>query len=222
MASCADILAEIFGAYEALLPRCAVCAARSQLLQGYCMSILNHLNVWVIVGDSDAGKSTMIGHLTAQFGATDKPNGLRSGPASRPYTVLLRGGGFLRLWSRKMALQEARWSPEIAVAGISKRILGHQRNATAGNILIALRDVDTNGLPEGYKYLNHFQSQGWTIKSLVLIQKVKNPSAYLAVGAPVCFMDPPEQVKPEQVKPQVFSEQIAHRVGQIRNHFEWA
>lgn len=186
------------------------------------MPVLRHVNVWAIVGDSDAGKSTLIGHLTAQFGATNNPNGLRSGPASRPYTVLLRGGGFLRLWSRKMALQEAGWSPEFAVAAISKRILRHQRNATAGNILIALRDVDTNGLPEGCKYLTYFQSQGWTIKSLVLLQNIKSPSAYLSLGAPVCFMDPSEQIKAEQFTPQLFSEQIAHRVGHIRNHFEWA
>jgi|JI7StandDraft_1071085.scaffolds.fasta_scaffold233266_2 GTPase SAR1 family protein len=186
------------------------------------MSILTNVNVWAIVGDSGAGKSTMIGHLTAQFGATKKPNGLRPGPARKHYTILLRGGGFLRLWSRKMALQEAEWSPEFAVGEISNHILRHHRGATSGNILIALRDVDSNGFPEGHEYLNYFQSQGWTVRSLVLIQKTEDPSEYWSVGAPVCFMNSAEQLKPEPDNLQAFSEQIAHRVGRIRNHFEWA
>jgi hypothetical protein len=186
------------------------------------MTILTNVNVWAIVGDSDAGKSTIIGHLTAQFGTTKNPNGLRSGPASRPYTVLLRSGGFLRLWSRKMALQEAGWSPEFALSEISKRILRHQRGARSGNILIALRDVDTNGLPEGHEYLKYFQSHGWTINSVVLIQKTENPHEYLSVGAPVCLMNSAELLEPEHGNLQAFSEQIAHRVGRIRNHFAWA
>lgn len=181
------------------------------------MSILTDVNIWVVVGDSNTGKSTMIGHLTAQFGATTKANGLKQGSGSRLYTVLLRGGGYLRLWSRRMALQEAGWSPEFAVRSISKRILRHQPNARSGNILVALRDVDSNGLPSGDSYLTYFQSQGWSVRSIVLMQGIEDPARYLYLSAPTYCMK-----APHQGVSSVIAQQISHRVGQIRNHFEWA
>lgn len=54
-------------------------------------------------GESEAGKSTLIGHLTGQFGKSD--NGLKHNGTDFG-NVPLSGGGLLNLFSMRCALQE--------------------------------------------------------------------------------------------------------------------
>ena len=177
------------------------------------------IRIWVILGDPGAGKSTAIGHLTSQFGATE--NGLRQGPSPDESSVLLRGGGYLTILSRRMAWQEAEKKPQEVV----DLILGKARQRQAEvpaisiswfNVLMALRydahDQRPNDFPAGYDYLSHFVRQGWFIESLVLL----NPNAaryhYHRFGAST--YDLYDTTHPDN--------QIAWTVGQIRNHFGWA
>lgn len=158
----------------------------------------------------------MVGHLTSQFGATD--NGLRKGRGDGFYDVLQRGGGYQRIWARRMALQEAGHTPEQAVSQILKKFESQKFTSAGGNILIALRDQQHRGLADGNEYLAHFSSIGWSLQALVLMHSMEYTDRYLQFGLPTY------QFVSSKNEPDTFltSVPIAHRVGQIRNHFGWA
>lgn len=169
------------------------------------------VRVWAIIGDANSGKSTMIGHLTSHFGATD--NGLKSGRADRFCNVLLRGGGLRRVWSRRMAFQEAGLDPSAA----ADMILERQNQDKPLNILISLRHSSHNGFPGAETYLSSFLKRGWSLSSLVLMGPTPDIDTYLEFGSPTLAVWPRQFLdKSENI------EEIGLRVGQIRNHFGWA
>jgi hypothetical protein len=184
------------------------------------------VRVWAILGDANAGKSTMITHLASIFGKGEtnkREGGSSAGRGDGDHTLLLRGGGYLKIWKRKMALQEARLLPAEFVAFIEKRA-----KATAEtkpkispeyyNVLIALRHTAHLSFPAGHEYLSHFASVGWKLESLVTAPPTTNFDLYLKFGVPVCRLiekSDGEDTKANRVP-------IGWRAGQIRNHFGWA
>lgn len=184
------------------------------------------IRVWAILGDTEAGKSTMIGHLTSMFGPGE--NGIDPKRQKPVRTVLLRGGGYLRLWTMRQALQEANKSPERFVNETLKRsakmaLVAPRIPSQYFNILIALRYDATATCPAGSEYLSFFcQQPDFALHSLVCLPsreagKEKPPSPdlslFLRFGVPTCLVRSP--VCPD-------GEPISHQVGQIRNHFGWA
>jgi hypothetical protein len=174
------------------------------------------LSVWAIVGESNSGKSTMIGHLTGQFGA--KRNGLSGGRSDGFSKILLRSNAYMTIWTRRMALQEAGLSPEKAFAEISKKFNSSKRPSDCTSILIALRDQQHSGLADGDEYLNYFSNQGWNINSFVLMHSVEKADRYLSLGVPSYTFISTDSTPDVELS----SRPISHRVGQIRNHFAWA
>jgi len=173
------------------------------------------VRVWAVLGDSDAGKSTTIGHLTSR---------LNQGPVGI-VKVLLRGGGYLHIYGKKMALQEAEvypddeTTPAIDQKGFMTNIndraaeLQHNPTISAGyfNILIALRFNQVNNYPCGLDYLSSFVEKGWSIESLVLLSPTpEQQEEYGRFGAPTLSVDNSRNIE------------INHMVGQVRNHFGWA
>lgn len=174
------------------------------------------VRVWAIIGDANAGKSTMIGHLTYQYGPGK--NGLWKGRSDKVYEVLLRGGGCLSVWSRRMALQEAGLTPEQAMLEISKNFEGDRDVGQPRNILVALRDRQHSGLADGNEYLSHFAAMGWKLQSIVMMPSVEQVNRYTRLGVPTCVLTPIEETSSANAA----SMSIGHRVGKIRNHFGWA
>lgn len=173
------------------------------------------LNVFAIVGESNSGKSTMIGQLTSQFGSAK--NGLRGGRGDGFFNIAIRKDGLLSIWTRRMALQEARLSPEEAVTYISRVFENPKRPADCKSILVALRDQQHRGLADGDEYLRRFLAQGWKINSLVLMHSVTQVERYNDLVVPTLTLasdgDAPDR--------DLSFHSISDRVGQIRNHFGW-
>lgn len=174
------------------------------------------LSVWAIVGDSNSGKSTMIGQLTGQFGP--KKNGLSGGRSDGFFSILLRSNAYMSIWTRRMALQEAGLSPEKAFAEISKKFANPKRPSNCTSILIALRDQQHSGLADGDQYLKYFSNQGWNIHSVVIMHSVENAGRYVSLGVPSYTFASTDDAPDVELS----SRPILHRVGQIRNHFAWA
>jgi hypothetical protein len=170
------------------------------------------VRIWAILGDSKTGKSTVIGGLTSQSGKG--PGGIRD--------ILLRGGGYLRLFARRRACQEGRKSPEQIVHAINseaRRLMnGRPRISVCWlNVLLALRFDEDKGCPAGHEYLTHFVRQGWQIESLVLMnyRDEDRREFYHNYGAPTLDLR----------DSRALVQNPLHRgwvVGQVRNHFGWA
>jgi hypothetical protein len=175
------------------------------------------VDVWAIVGDANTGKSTMIGHLTYQFGPGE--NGLgRKGRRDKIYEVLLRNGDYLSIWSRRMALQEAGLTPEAAMQNILERTKDHFLTGQTRNVLVALRDRQHNNLADGDSYLKYFAENGWKLRSLVLMPSIEKAGRYTGLGIHNITLER----TPSNEKHSAVSTSIGHRVGHIRNHFGWA
>jgi hypothetical protein len=168
------------------------------------------VKLWAILGDPRTGKSTIIGNLVSQ--TTRGPGGFRD--------VLLRGGGYLRVFALRQACQEARRSPEALVGLIAERALGLMRSRPAisvsrVNVLLALRFAETNGYPPGHQYLSFFVQHGWSIESLVLLNYEDRHEFYHYFGAPTYDL-----LDSARLLQNPFHREWI--VGQVRNHFGWA
>lgn len=170
------------------------------------------IRVWAILGDARTGKSTTIRYLSSQ---------LSTGPGAFR-DVLLRGGGYLRVYSVRRAWQEAGKSPREAVERVNRsaQTLVRQRppvSVCCVNVLMALRFNPTNECPAGHAYLSHFVGQGWLLESLVLMnyRDEDRREFYHNFGAPTLdLFDSARMVRNP--------DQHAWMVGQVRNHFGWA
>lgn len=169
------------------------------------------VRLWTILGESQTGKSRIVGDLSS------KPGGGRSGFSY----ILLRGSGYLSVYSKKMAWQEDRKSPADSIAEIRSKISTLTR-ALGGlpscvNVLSTLRfDYITHwdGLvcPSGNQYLNAWTREGWELASLVLMSPDREGSRdfYGRYGAPTAWLYESRNLPPGEM------------VGAVRNHFSWA
>ena len=173
------------------------------------------LDVYAIVGESNAGKSTMVKHLTSQSESIE--SGSRDGRKHGFFEILLQNDTTLDIWTRRMALQEAVLSPERAVAYISSKFESPKRPSNCNTILIALRDRQHSGLADGDKYLKYFSKQGWSIKSLVLMHSVTGVKRYEDLGVTPLTLDSEFDAPDKDLSPH----SISDRVGRIRDHFGW-
>ncbi|MCI2394117.1 hypothetical protein [Aliiroseovarius sediminis] len=126
------------------------------------------LRFWVIVGESETGKSTTIGHLVGQFGRSQ--SGLIKNGEDFAH-VPLSAGGLLRVFSMRCALQEnpdGKEGPEGAVEHCEKKWGKSEVSSQYHNCLIALRHFENNGQPNAFGYLNKFVEYGSSIERLVL------------------------------------------------------
>jgi hypothetical protein len=165
------------------------------------------IRLWAVIGDANTGKSTAIGHLTSQLGRGD--GGIRQ--------VLLRGGGYLTLFARRMAWQEAKRNPREVVKLVNQqarrlRASNPPISSSWFNVLCALRVDAVYGFPAGHEYLSHFVEQGWELENLVVMSPDQRSYHYHRFGAPMLELH-------DSAAPAM---EIGWMVGQIRNHFGWA
>jgi len=168
------------------------------------------VRLWAIVGEGSSGKSTTIGSLISQLGRGS--GGFRE--------VLLRGGGYLRIYARRQSLQEAKRSPDTVIreTQVLVRDLEKRRGISIDslNLLLAIRSDNVNGLPRASKYLSHFVKAGWLIESLVVLDyEGKKHIPYYDFGAPLYELYESSELVRDKSKHHWL-------VGQVRNHFGWA
>ena len=172
------------------------------------------VKIYALVGEADAGKSTTVSNLT---GRKRGPPGARS--------ILLPGGGFLRVWSKTMAWQEDNKSPADAVAEIkafAKRTasLPPAISINSMSALMTLRfepfrRPDIAGAakqPGAEAYLTAFVDQGWEIASLVLFTNEADEKRhhFERYGAPTLYY------------PDATDRSFEAMTGGVRRHFGWA
>jgi hypothetical protein len=173
------------------------------------------VRVWAIIGHKNAGKSTIIGHLTSQVGSG--ANGLRRGRNAAYEEILLRGGGYLYVFARRMAWQEAGIDPpgvETRMKVFARRTQRYSNILPACiNVLMALRYDPDNGCPGAKQYLSYFAAAGWSLESLVLLSPTPKQLDYDCFGAPTLYtFDATIDLH----------HRISWVVGAVRNHFGWA
>ena len=168
------------------------------------------VRLWAIVGESNVGKSPTIRALVSQPG---------NGRTSKVSQVLLRGGGYLDVHCKIMALQEAGWTPPMTVkqvdgwiaaqAGTSPRI-----SPAFINVLFALRfdgfyhEGEGRLVPSAEDYLSHFVDAGWDIERLVLMSPDEGREHLSRFGVPTLWVEN--------------STEANQANGAVRNHFGWA
>ena len=169
------------------------------------------IRLWTLLGESQTGKSRVVGDLSSRPGR---------GRAGFSY-ILLRGGGYLSVYSKKMAWQEDRKPPAESVAEIKSKVSTLTR-ALRGppsvvNVLSTLRyDPVTHwdGLfcPSANLYLNAWIAEGWELASLVLMSPDREGSRdfYGRYGAPTAWIYESRALAAGEM------------VGTVRNHFSWA
>jgi hypothetical protein len=170
------------------------------------------IRIWAVIGAGNVGKSTTIGHLAGDFGKGQ--GGLRQTLGGKR-EVLLRGGGYLTVFSWRVSRQDAGQSPDETVKFLkrqSSQFDGDRPIASACfNVLVALRTDRRGNLPVAAEYLSHFVRQGWIVESLALLSPTdRDEDLYHRFGAPTCYVYGSRDIK------------IAWMVGQVRNHFGWA
>ena len=164
------------------------------------------VRVWAVLGDKNAGKSTVISNLISQRGRGQ--GGFRH--------VSLRGGGRLYLYARRMAWQEAEKGPKDVIAAVHAMGRGYVSTPGWVNVLMALRYKPDNGCPGGDEYLEAFAEQAWFIESLVLLDyDRKAHAAYHYFGAPTLELPGSSAFARDPRK-------HAALAGAVRNHFGWA
>ena len=167
-----------------------------------------HVRVWGVIGPQNAGKSSTIGALVSQQG--------RGAGGARD--VLLRGGGWFRLYAFRQSVQERGDSVERCIERFNALRGGASRGSNVGylNLLIALRSDSISGLPEGDEYLLEFLKHGWEIASLALLGTGDALyERYGRLGVPTCAIDNAVDLAADSL----------HRnwlFGQVRNHFGWS
>ncbi len=175
----------------------------------------SRIRLWAVIGGTQAGKSTTIGHLAYSVPVT---TGIHLAAGFRQ--VLLRGGGRMRVYAIPQALQEHnRRTPEETVT-LALEIIASQiqdEPTACLNLLIALRlrPVSSGGVvyPAGHEYIAHFVRNGWQLESLALLSPSNaDEITYQHFGAPLLRYD---TNAPE-------NREINLMVGMVRNHFGWA
>lgn len=168
------------------------------------------VRLWAIIGESNVGKSPTIRALVSQPG---------NGRTSKVSQVLMRGGGFLDVHCKIMALQEAGWTPAMTVkqvegwiaaqAGISPRI-----SPAFVNVLFALRfdgfyhEKAHRQVPPVEDYLSYFVDAGWNVERLVLMSPGEGREHLSRFGVPTLWAEN--------------SSEASQTNGAVRNHFGWA
>ena len=171
------------------------------------------IRIWAILGAGSVGKSTTIGHLTGDFGKGQ--GGLRQTLGGKR-EILLRGGGYLTVFSWRVSRQDGRQRPEDTVSFLKRQssqfdTSGRPMAAACFNVLLALRTDRKGNFPVAAEYLSHFVRQGWMIESLALLSPTdRDEVLYHRFGAPICYVYGSRDIK------------IGWMVGQVRNHFGWA
>ena len=199
------------------------------------------VNLYCLVGDSNAGKSKTIRSL-----ADGNLNGV--GKLPDIHSVRLHDGGFLKIFVRVTSFQELNFSPQESQQFLEKKIRNiskHQSNPNGGfgpiypsvfNALISLRlnpqphaasvakNIPARTLPAAWEYLSHYASIGWKIKRLAMLPTEDNSEPaefgnflhhaadYQNFGAPVYFAD-------AWADP---IDKISWKISGVRNHFGWA
>jgi hypothetical protein len=166
------------------------------------------IRLWTVIGPANSGKTSTIGALVSQ-----------SKGAGGARDILLRGGGWIRIFAYRQSVQEAGKTPEDEAKRINLIVSKIKRvRPSYVNFLLALRSDSFQGLPQGDAYLNHFVTLGWRIESIVLLGKdMEHPSFnhYADFGAPIAEMlKSGDWLKNDLERNWVF--------GQARNHFGWA
>lgn len=168
------------------------------------------VRLWAIVGESEVGKSPTIRSLISCPTSTS----IRPPSTSQ---VLLRDGGYLDIFAKVQAVQEARWTTADAVREVktyASKIEGKSPPISAGfiNVLFALRfhpivDLKTT-YPGAHDYLSAFVDAGWELQRIVLMAPEESYDDLSRFGASTCWIDD--------------SRNAAEANGRIRNHFGWA
>lgn len=170
------------------------------------------VRLWTILGEAQTGKSRSVRELASLQ--------LRGG---RPTfsDVLLRGGGYIRVYAKRMAWQEDKKMPADSIREIERKIAvltrRLKRKPVAVNVLSTLRFqpiIHSSGLtcPAASKYIEAWQDKGWSVESLALMSP--DPAGaddhYGELGAPTAWLYESRTMR------------IGEMVGTIRNHFAWA
>jgi hypothetical protein len=116
-------------------------------------------NVYAILGESDARKSSTVRALTGVPQQYDA------------WSVATSLTGNIDVYVEIRALQESNIQPQDFVSKIANV---HQYRINRGespinNILIPLRILAFNGCPDGTDYLQHFASAGWNVSQIVVL-----------------------------------------------------
>ncbi|KAB6718011.1 MULTISPECIES: ABC transporter ATP-binding protein [Roseobacteraceae] len=171
------------------------------------------LRIWVIMGESEAGKSTLIGHLTGQFGKSD--NGLKRNGTDFS-NVPLSGGGLLKLFSMRCALQENPRGKECPVGALAyiRKKFEKKGLVQHSNCLLALRLNDGEGQGAGFEYLDYFIGQGDVeVMSIVTLgAKDCDVDKALEYGIPTLAL----------ANWQDCQRSILVSIAAVRRHFGWA
>jgi hypothetical protein len=133
------------------------------------------VNIWVIVGEGDAGKSTTVRALT---GARDQ----------ELFSIAAAGGGIIpNTFIMPTSLQEFGVLP----ADFISRVAGNywQRKGAGpvqpgefpfgmpfDNVLLSLRENAMNGCPAANDYLAAFAAAGWHVQSPIINLAMSGPS----------------------------------------------
>lgn len=170
------------------------------------------VRLWAIIGESNVGKSPTIRALVSQPG---------NGRTSRVSQVLLRGGGYLDVHCKVMALQEAGWTPEMTAKHVDDWIavqsaIRPRISPAFINVLFALRfdgfyydgKEGEHEVPPAEDYLSHFVGAGWDIQRLVLMSPGDSRDHLSRFGVPTLWVEN--------------SAEANQANGAVRNHFEWA
>lgn len=181
------------------------------------------VRLWAVLGADSSGKSTTVGHLVGDFGRGG--NGVSPNRGEEFKEVLLRGGGYLYLYSRRQSVQEAKKTAEEIVDIVSKASakqasIRPTMSPMYSNVLLSLRTDTKTGLPVAAHYLDHFIRRGWLIRSLALLSpRDAGRELYRSYGAPICYVRGAGRISVGSLRGQA---RISYMVGQVRNHFGWA
>lgn len=170
------------------------------------------LRIWIIVGESDTGKSTLVGHLMGQFGKSD--TGLKHNGANF-CNVPQIGGGSMQFFSARCALQESPkgdGSPKDA----RRHLIEKWKNKPAHqsmNCLITLRLNQDEGHGTAYKYIDEFLKAGDEFMAGVgLAVGRSDQDKLMSYGVPFLFL--PDRKKVNRT--------ILEGAAAVRQHFHWA
>lgn len=165
----------------------------------------NKIRLYAVIGGANAGKGTVIRHLSGASKAT----------SSHPYylSTNIANRSVIRLHIEVSSLQEGvmgrRYSPIDFVA----KIAGLQYQPT--DILIPLRLNGCNGLQPWSDYISYFQNQaGWLIEGLTFLMNAGLPSLATQNWSQVSSVYQPIQT----AHPVNTSNQVAHS---IRSQWGW-
>lgn len=163
------------------------------------------IRLYAVIGDANAGKGTVIRHLSGVSRATtSNPRCLSTNIANR---------SVISLHVEVSSLQEGDPGRCYSPIDFVGKMAGLQYQPT--DILIPLRLNGCNGLPPWLDYISHFQNQaGWLIEGLSFLINAGVPSLATQNWPHVSSVYQPIQTTPSVST----SNQIAHH---IRSQWGW-